>query len=241
MKTVINRYLFASTVFDSGSLGVLTSVVHQFSRPGFYHGMIMQDGRNAGIVSFEVTDTSANMQLDIDLAAARSVTSRPDCDCARAATGSLTVSPKGYVLFYASKGTGGYSVKVDDARDKTEPVFNSQSLMADDLFVLSLLEPVSYQMRNTLGSAKGEIVVNFTTKDANRLKSLETQMVEVAKDKFNPAQVRLTATQGLVFRVIDNARIVIESKARSRAKEPAVAPRRIQALSLRPPKSGRGK
>ena len=234
MKTTINRYLFASTAFDSGSLGVLTSVIHQFSRPGLYQGAVHQNGQDAGMVSFEVSDRSTNMQLDVDLSAARTLTSHADCKCANKMGNALQVSPKGYVLFYTSKGVGGYSVTVGDAREKGAPLFDSQNLTNGDLFALSLMEPTAYLMRNTLGSAKGEIIVTFTPKDGVRLKSLKTEMIDVAKDKFTPAQVRLTSTQGLVFRATENARVVIERKAAAREKESAgPTPRRIQRLLLR--------
>jgi hypothetical protein len=176
------------------------------------------------------------MQLDIDLAAARSLTAKADCNCTQMTAGLLTVSPKGYVLFFASKGTGGYAVTVGDAREKERPVFDSQNLTTNDLFVLSLLEPTAYHMRNSLGTAKGEILITFSPKDGPRLKSLKTEMVEVGKEKFNPAQVRLTATQGLVFRVTDSARIVIEPKTRGRKEPPSPSPRRFRPIVPRPHK-----
>ena len=50
----LNRQLFEATVFDSGALGLTTSVIHQFTEPGIYRASVRRDGRHVGETMFEV-------------------------------------------------------------------------------------------------------------------------------------------------------------------------------------------
>jgi hypothetical protein len=209
MNFTINRQLLNTAIFDSGALGPLTSLVHQFSSPGIYVALVRHNGKTAHETRFEVSTTSTNMQLNIDLATPTiDLAKSAGCDCEKGALAQLpSVSPNGYVLFHASTGSG-YSVVAGLGSDK--PVFDSAKLEKGDLFALSLMEPTSYAMSNSLGKAKGEITVSFSKEDVKRLSSLETQMVDVSKNDFKPASLKLLSTQGLVFRVQESARIVVE-------------------------------
>jgi len=218
MRATLNRQLFTIATFDSGSLGMLASVVHQFSTPGRYQAAIQRHGVPAGTTEFEVSAESETMQLSIDLADS-GPSQRSECECERRKATVPTLSSRGYVLFFASSGTSGYSVVVGEVGEKGAPHFDSQNLTSGDLFALSILEPTSYGMINRAGKASGEIVVSFSSEDAKRLKSLETQFVDVSKIRFDPATVGLTSTQGLVFRVHDNARIVIEKRSAKPRKD----------------------
>jgi hypothetical protein len=211
MKATLNRHPFTATAFDSGSLGALTSVIHQFSSPGRYVAVVQQAGRGVGSVVFEASEASTNLQLDIDLSSA-SVAGRTsvDCDCKVRVADLLVVSTKGYVLFHASKGEG-YSTAVGFDDPKGNPLFDSTKLREGDLYALSLLRPAKYSIVNSAGKAKGTIEVTFSQTDAKRLRALETQYVQAGLDTFTPANLKVTSTQGIVFRVTDAARIVIET------------------------------
>ena len=67
-------------------------------------------------------------------------------------------------------------------------------------------------MANTLGHGEGEIVVSLTPKMAKEIRNLETSYVNVSKKGFDPNCIELTSSQGLVFRINDSARILIEKK-----------------------------
>jgi hypothetical protein len=211
MKAKVNLELLKTTSFDSGSLGMLAMVLHQFSSAGRYHVAIMERGRAVTDVHFEVNEESEVMQLDIDLAqAVRNARARPeDCGCKSKKQATPVVSPKGYVLFHASSGNG-YSVTVAGRGD--EVVFDSTKLTDGDLFAVSLLEPTSYSMTNTLGSAAGEIVVSLTPEMAKQINALETRYIDVSEQTFDPERIELTSSQGLVFRIKGTARILIQKK-----------------------------
>lgn len=211
MKAKVNIQLLRTTTFDSGALGMLAMVIHQFSSAGRYRATIKQRGHAVTEVDFEVDDNSKVMQLDIDLAqAVRSAKARPEsCGCTSEKQTTRVVSPKGFVLFHASSG-GGYSVAVSKTEGKV--VFDSTNLGEGDLFAVSLLEPGTYSMANTIGSVEGEIVVSLTPEAAKRIKTLETLYIDVSQKKLDPKGIEVASSQGLVFRIKDSARILIEKR-----------------------------
>jgi len=207
MQPLVNRQLFTQRVFDSGSLGVLASVIHQFQQPGRYEATVFRLGVPVATFSFVVDEKSEAHQLSIDLAGIDgSKKDKEDCCGKKAET--RVVSCKGYVLFYASRGTG-YSVRVGTA-DEKEPAFDSQRLSKNDLFAMSLLDPAKYSIVDRIGGAKGGITVGFSAEDAKRLKSLDPAYVEARGSALEPADTRLVSTQGLVFRIHQSSRIVVE-------------------------------
>ena len=211
MTAKINRQLLNTTNFDSGALGALDMVVHQFSSPGRHHATVMRAGRAVAEVPFSIDEKSEAMQLDIDLARAeRDADGKTsDCSCKDEKQPAAVVSPKGLVLFHVSSGTG-YSVVVSNETDKT--TFDSTKLGKGDLFALSLLEPAVYSLANTVSNAAGEIHVTFDAETAKRIHQLETVHVNVTAKQFDPDRIEVASTQGLVFHLETATRIVIAKK-----------------------------
>jgi hypothetical protein len=207
MQPKVNRQLFTQRVFDSGSLGVLASVIHQFERPGRYEMTVFHAGSPSGNISFIVDPESATRQLSIDLAGVERQT-RDAGDCCDSKSEPLVVSPQGYVLFYATRGTD-FSVRVRIGEEKN-PVFDSEKLGKGDLFALSLMEPTKYSVIDRIGGARGQITVGFSAAHAKRLKSLGPVYVEAKGKAIDPATINLVSTQGLVFRIHQRSRIVVE-------------------------------
>jgi hypothetical protein len=211
-KVRLNRRILTTSTLDSGALGVLANVVHQFPA-GRYYAVVRREGQDVGSTHFLVENSSTNMQLTIDLASvAAPVRPTP-------APEIPTVSPKGYVLFYVSGDAGGYSVV---AREEgiAKPVFDSTTLSGDDLFAVSLLEPATYSMTNQVGNITGEIQVT-PIPEGTDLRTLPTQYVDVNSASFDPAKVSIHSAQGLVFRIKSPARVVINKQ---KGEEPAAAP-----------------
>ena len=188
---------------------------------------------------FEVSPDSANMQLNIDLAVAPAATTplrHDDCKCEpgvalKASNVPPTLSPSGYVVFYVSQGEGGYSVEVSGPDGK--PSFDSTGLLDGDLFALSLLAPTTYAMTNAAGKARGTIEVGSVPSElARNLSSVETVYVDASTNQFTPASVSVVSGQGIVFRIKEPSRIVIEQMGEPKDGRPP-ASRRLAAL--RPP------
>jgi hypothetical protein len=224
MQARLNTQLFNTSTFDSGALGMMAMVIHPFGTVGRYRALVLLKGRPVAEVPFDVDKKSLLMQHNIDLAqAAHQGQQRPEaCACKGEAPQSVaTVSPNGFVLFHASSGQG-YSVVVTNADGK--PVFDSTRLNDGDLFAVTLLEPTRYTLRNTAGSAAGEIEVGFNADIAKRIKELDTRYVDAHEKAFDTDRIELASTQGLVFRIKGASRIVIEKQAPRQAepRKPAV-------------------
>lgn len=216
MNAKANLALLNTTRFDSGALGMMAMVIHQFSEPGRYRGSVSRVGSIVGDLEIMVDEKSTVMQLDIDLAiiAKRPRPDQRDCDC-QPKDGDAThvVSPKGYVLFHASSGSG-YAVSMSHTSGKSR--FDSTQLEKGDLFALSLLEPAQYQGLNTHSKAQLDIAAMFPTdlKEgmSARLKAAETMTVNVQDGAFQPSTINVISTQGVVFQINEKSRIVIEKK-----------------------------
>ena len=211
MSVRIKRELFTQKIFDSGSLGIMTSVIHQFARAGSYQASVLKDGKIIGSFGFTVEDSEKASQLTIDLATVASGFNRrnkaDDCNCIETESAHV-VSSNGYVVFYASTGSG-YSVRVGQAGDRAAD-FDSARLNSGDFFTLALLEPTTYSVINREGRAKTDIAVSFKPQDAKRLRGLEPVYVDVKGEVFKPLRIKLISTQGLIFRIYEPARIVVE-------------------------------
>ncbi len=209
MQPKVNRQLFTQRVFDSGSLGVLASVIHRFEDPGKYDLTVFRAGAAVGTLSFVVDENSDARQLSIDLAKIEQQSKDTGDCCGKTAT-PMVVSPKGYVVFYASRGAG-YAVRGGRSSEK-KPAFDSENLGKDDLFAVSLLEPGIYSVVDRIGGAKGQVNVSLSAEEAKRLKSLEPVYVEAKGKTFEPAEINLVSTQGLIFRIHHSSRIVVEKQ-----------------------------
>ena len=192
-KARFNHRILTTSTFDSGALGLLAYVIHQFQE-GRYTAVVNRDQKNVGSINFLVESTSDNIQLMIDLATVSTVAEVPK------------VSPKGYVMFYVSGGEGSYSV-VASEESGASLVFDSTKLSDNVLFAVSILEPATYSMVNQAGSATGEIQV--TPAGNTDPHTLPTQYVDVSTASFDPTKINLQSSQGLVFRIKGPARIVI--------------------------------
>ena len=102
MNTKINFQVLNIVNQDSGALGPLGMIIHQFPEPGHYRVAIQRGGRTVADTAFHV-DPGAGAQINIDLAAAARRNPRHgDCECKTETANPPQVSPKGYVLFHAS-------------------------------------------------------------------------------------------------------------------------------------------
>lgn len=206
MQPTIRRDLFTQKVFDSASLGSLASVIHQFDCEGVYSGKALHAESPVGSFTFVVDEQSEVRQLSIDLSALAA--SNDSGCCAGDTPKRRVVSPKGYVLFYASRGRG-YSVLVAEG-DQKEPTFDSSRLRAGDLFALSLLEPTTYSAADRIGGGKADITVKRDPNRTRNHKNLEPVYVEVKQGTMEPSGIELASAQGLVFRIGTDSRIVVQ-------------------------------
>lgn len=211
MKPIINRHMFTQSGADSGSITMLSTVVHKFAEPGDYHGNIIKGQDVVGHFTLSVgkkQDAQAHLpapstQVHIDLR-------QLDTPVAHRLEGEgisgsrFTVGPEGYAVFKASAGPGGYAVEVYKERTK---VFDSCELKEDDLLHVLVLRPGTYSVVNTLTNARVELVVAYPDRIP---KNPEPVRIECTKNTITPDRISIKPMQGLIFSFKAPSRIKID-------------------------------
>ena len=206
-----DRNLFTQIGLDSGSLTMLGSVVHSFGEPGEYRGSLHGAGKQA--VFYVTVDRESPIgQVNIDLAAlANPAPLAQECCDEPEKRNRFSVNPKGYAVFQVSQGSGGFYVHIRRAMENPkERVYDSRRLGEGDIFTAVLLRPGTYSVANTLGNAKGEIVVSYPEAGKRGYRPPAPVRVQVTKESFDPRSIRLGPAQGLLFDCRAEARILIE-------------------------------
>ena len=235
MQPTIRHDLFTQKTIDSASLGALASTIHQFGKPGFYSGQARQGETVAASFAFTVDEQSEVRQLSIDLSALTPGRSSSCCNCDE--PGDRIVSPRGYVLFYASRGHD-YSVLVGE-RDHGKAEFDSSRLARGDLFAVSLLEPTIYTVSDLISGGKADVTVKRDPACAKNIKSVKPVYVEVKQGSMEPAKIELASGQGLVFRIETDSRIVIKKMGPAREEDKRVLRRTFSSSSTAVPEGSR--
>jgi hypothetical protein len=234
---LINRHIFSQLNVDSGSITPLTSVTHRFSEAGEHFAVLRRAGNIVGRFKIIVAE-EANMEpsLKIDL---QPLELPPEqhfesekCNCYRIKTG-------GTALFYVSSGAGRYSLEIHKAnKDKSEKVFDNHELKAEDLYIVTLLRPGSYQIRNTLNDTQAELTIVYP-EIGKTARNVPPQAVECGECGITPNKICLNPAQALIFclKVPSRIKIVLvkpedrvrsaeSKKPRQTAAKPTVAVKR---------------
>jgi hypothetical protein len=213
MKWDLDRNLFMQTGLDSGSLTILGSVVRSFPEPGEYRGSVHKAGGEQAVFYLSVDKESPAAHVNIDLASLPEYSDacRTHCCDECGENNHFAVNPRGYVVFHVSKGSGGFSVHLRQAKeDAKEKAFNSQELGEGDIFAASIIRPGTYRVVNRLTKAEGAVVVSYPEVGKTASRPPAPVRVQVGREGFEPARVHLMPSQGLVFDIKEPARIVID-------------------------------
>jgi hypothetical protein len=211
--TIINRNVFAQVNHDSGSLTSATTVVHRFSEPGEYRGLLLYAGGGAGKVIREFTivvnpggqKTSSQgrvTKVDIDL---RSLHVSEGHGERR-----FEIEGDGWAAFRVpSEAAGGYAVEVYKARGGGvgSKVFDSRRLAQGDVLGMVVLRPGVYSVANAINGAKAELRVGYPERNLARLEPVK---VTCTGDSIRPGRISVRSTQGLVFNFETPSRVKVE-------------------------------
>jgi hypothetical protein len=234
MNVTFDRNLFTQIGLDSGSLTMLGTIVHSFSQPGEYRGVVHEGAQVKAVFTISSDKSSANAQATIDLASLVSgpEASHPDdCSCCKGSSSKdgsprrFVVNPRGYVLFHVSGGSGGYYVHVrrTDAEEQDKG-YDSRSLAEGDVFTAIVLRPGAYSIVNSITKAKAELVVNYPKRGEKRYRPPEPVRVICQQKSFEPARVQIDPGQGVIFesRAYSRIQITLEKPDDGpKLKEPA--------------------
>ncbi|HAX79769.1 MAG TPA: hypothetical protein DCY88_29015 [Cyanobacteria bacterium UBA11372] len=198
MKVLFNRQLITQTLFDSGALSALGSIIHNFSEPGEYYGTILRETQTEGSFRLTVDENSPTMQVKIDLAKLT-----PESQ--------FVINPKGYTVFYVSSGAGGYAVVASKINPESASIlFDSRELKEGDLLAVTLIRPGTYSVTNVNNGTKGEIVVSLPAREATTFRPSGTVSIECTENGFVPDKIAIESTQGQIYSFRTPSRILIE-------------------------------
>lgn len=217
MKAMINRFIFSQANLDSGSLTMLTSIIHRFTELGEYHATILRGADIVGRFSIVVGDrktpqasSTAEVQQSINIDLKR--LDLPLSKHLESEEGNcFMLRSRGYAVFHVSTGVGGYIVEI--RKTGTEhggvKVFDSLELKDEDIFTATVLRPGTYSIINVNTKAKAELVVAYP--EIGKIpRQPETVQIECTKNALIPDKIRINPTQGLLFRFKTNSRIKIK-------------------------------
>jgi hypothetical protein len=219
MKPTLDRNLFTQVGLDSASLTMLGSTVHTFSEPGEYRGALHRGSDVKAVFYINVDKSSAAAHATVDLSALENGdhTSSADGDCPCSKEDGVShdgkrfvVNPRGYTLFHASSGVGGYYVNIRriDA-PQTERGYDSRVLCEGDVFSAILLRPGTYSLTNALTKATGEIVVSYPRMGEKAYRPPNPVRIDCGPKSFELAKIPLQPGQGMLFHAKVPSHIVI--------------------------------
>ena len=232
MKAHVNWPIFTQTSLDSGSLTMLGAVMHNFQEPGEYLGTILHRDETVGRFSLTVDKECPTVQADVDLA---TLHRSQRAQCKEEPRKHYVVNPKGYAVFYVSRGSGGYAVVIGRLQDKGEArlVFDSRELRDGDIFAVTMIRPGSYSVTNEKNDAKGEITVSYPKVGKVPYRPPNPVTIKCTDKRLTPNKVEIRPAQGQVYQIQTPSRIRIEliEPLDGPTEEPQRKPRRTKKQS----------
>lgn len=213
MKMTFDRNVFTQIGLDSGSLTMLSTVVHSFKEAGEYRGTVRGRADPEAVFYISVDKTSPVAQANIDLSTlTASTASEERCgDGSQTSESRLNVNPKGYVVFHVSAGAGGYYVHVRKADESPDtPIFDSRQLNDGDIFSAVILRPGEYSVTNFVTKARAEIIVPYPRVGKTGYRPPPPIRVQCDRKRFNPGRLEVHPGQGLIFDCKAASRIKID-------------------------------
>ena len=203
MKAIINRHMFAQGNVDSGSITMMSTIVHKLAEPGEHRGSVIK-GRNVighfTIIVGKKETPGLPTQVQIDLRQAEAPTAQAGMVANR-----FSVGADGYAVFKVSAGAGGYAVELYREGAK---VFDSCELQGDDLLYVMVLRPGTYSLQNAITNARAELTVAYPEKGMAR--NAEPVRIECGKSAISPDKISVKPMQGMVFSFKAPSRIKID-------------------------------
>jgi hypothetical protein len=202
----VNRYLITKNQWDSTNITPLSAVVTRITEPGNYLGVISANSLEISYFQLHVTEKAALTPVKINL-------NNP--------LESYTLNPTQSITFTSPKGSGGFKVEIISKEDRNKtPTFTTDSLQEEDIYIVTLLRPGQYSVKEQDG-ATGTIRVSRLTRPKQRIipthtthvrfKPKPSVTIECSKKGFQPEMQEIVTTQGVVFTILKpNCRLKIQ-------------------------------
>lgn len=222
-EVLLNRSLFVQRAFDSGAIGVLTTLMHRFGESGDYDLFVSSGGRTVARMMVRVVDSNATYQHNLDLANLHS----GERECCREEADVL-LHTGGVLGFYASQGSASFQVEVQrlGGKDKQVLLDNAEQVPGGDFFAVTPLQAGVYRVSDSLNKAemllrvampplpgKGKKPAAGKEKKARTDREYrpdQPTLVDAGKGGFGRKEVSLYSGQALVFQCKQAARLRVE-------------------------------
>jgi hypothetical protein len=204
MTLRINRHLMTASTADSGALNTIGMVIHQFGEAGNYGIRVFRGEDLVGRCFVRADPDSGAQQTNVDLARFTA----PTGDTAETDEPEYTLHPKGRVVFYASRGRGGYRVVASRMTDDgATEVFDSRRLREGDAFVVRPLRRGEYTVTNTETGARGELHVG---RPEGSLFERRDSIPASIGSTVDPERIEAVSGQEVAYRIDAPGRVVVE-------------------------------
>jgi hypothetical protein len=202
---------------DSGSLASMGSIIHKVTESGDYRGDVYRGTAKVGTFYLTVSENGeaasdcekSPRQLDIDLAGLDRSLGKATKDCGN----RFTLRAGGNIVFTALSGSGGYAIELlrREKGKESVKVFDSRKLGEGDLFIVHIMRPGLYSIKNTNGKRQTELTVEYPDPEKLQLKT-DPFLVEFKDEEIVPNRIVIQPVQALMFDPKDESRITIELK-----------------------------
>jgi len=225
MKPILDKSMFRDATTDSGSLSVMSSIVHRITEPGEYYGIIYRETEKAGSFQLRVCGGSeppeggekGPVQANIDL-----VSLTPPCGSTGGYPTLFLLQTGGFLIFSVPTGSGEFAVELfcTGKKKKPEMVFDSRRLSSGDIFLTHVLRPGTYSVRDSLGHGQADLTVSYP-EPGKTVCRVQPVLVECKEGSINPGKIQILPAQALMFSCFRECRITIElKKADDRPRPP---------------------
>lgn len=234
MTIRVNRHLLTASTADSAALNTIGMVIHQFGEAGNYGIRVFRGEDLVGRCFVRADPDSGAQQTNVDLARFAEASG----DTTEADEPEYTLHPMGRVVFYASRGRGGYHVVASRMTDEgAEEVFDSRHLGVGDVFLLRPLRRGGYEVSNPETGASGELRVDRP--DGSLFRRRDPVVVHVGQD-VDPARVEVVSGQEVAYHLDAPGRVVVERSDEGEGDDEGagrrpVPGRRRRHVSVHPP------
>ncbi|MFM9946447.1 MAG: hypothetical protein ACKV1O_00765 [Saprospiraceae bacterium] len=199
MNSYINRTAIKKMQFRSAGVSVLSYIVHPLKDAGIYFGKIYKGEKLLDEFKIACLEGCNEKQVNINLSDFNFQ------QIAEKGQKTYELSSEGYLLLYDSASNNDYQIRLEMASKDRSPkvVFDTKVLDEGDFYAATLLRPGEYKGRNLKNNAEFEVTVVYPD-NKQITKSSEVippANIEVKKDGFYPASVKINPGQGLVFTI----------------------------------------
>lgn len=201
-NALYNHSLFRQFGGSTESISSSVMIFHPVKEPGHYEGIIYKNDIPAGSFVVDCSESNPESQADIDLSDfAPGMKTTQEC-CTESPQRIFRVKKEGYLLFFASKGTDGYSVMLSPASPPRErKSYFTKKPEHGDIALIMLVRPGAYQI-STSERKSCNLSVEMPERIHNYHQLLQQPVtLTITEGGFDKDSITIAPGQGLVVHI----------------------------------------